>query len=169
MPDIQLYVGTYAKYNSGSIAGAWLDLESFTDKEDFYKACAELHKDEADPEYMFQDYEGFPEAYYDESSTPDALWAWLALSTEDRDLLAAYQEVTGPDCTIEQATEACRSTVCDSQEDYARESIEDSGVLSRLPEDLQGYFDYEAYARDMFLNGLSFVEYNNKGYVFDSY
>ena len=49
----RLYVGTYAKYNSGSLRGAWMSLEGH-DKESFYAACAELHKDEADPEYMFQ-------------------------------------------------------------------------------------------------------------------
>src|SRR5690349_16831915 len=54
----RVYVGTYAKYNNGSIAGAWLDLEDYADKDSFLAACAELHKDEDDPEFMFQDFEG---------------------------------------------------------------------------------------------------------------
>ena len=53
MTTPSIYVGTYAKYNNGSIFGAWLDLTEYDDAEDFYKACAELHKDEQDPEFMF--------------------------------------------------------------------------------------------------------------------
>ncbi|HMP91047.1 MAG TPA: antirestriction protein ArdA, partial [Kiritimatiellia bacterium] len=55
----RVYVGTYAKYNDGSIAGEWIDLEGH-DADSFRDACLELHKDEADPELMFQDFEGFP-------------------------------------------------------------------------------------------------------------
>ena len=54
---ISLYVGTYHKYNSGSIAGKWVDRTDFTDLTEFYEYCAELHSDEDDPEYMFQDFE----------------------------------------------------------------------------------------------------------------
>jgi len=56
----RIYVGTYAKYNSGSIAGKWLDLEDYSDKEAFLEACAELHKDEI-PENLrsYFDYEAY--------------------------------------------------------------------------------------------------------------
>jgi hypothetical protein len=37
--------------------------------------------------------------------------------------------------------------------DYAEEYIEDSGILSELPENLRYYFDTEAFARDMLLSG----------------
>ena len=50
-----------ASYNNGSLFGAWLDLSDYSDKEDFYEACRELHKDEEDAEYMFQDWENVPE------------------------------------------------------------------------------------------------------------
>lgn len=80
----RIYVGTYAKYNSGSIQGAWLDLEDFDDKESFLEACKELHADESDPELMFQDFEGFPKSMYSESSIPYALWDWLELDEDDR-------------------------------------------------------------------------------------
>ena len=59
--DPRVYVGTYGKYNNGSIKGAWLNLADYADKDAFYAACAELHKDESDPEFMFQDHEGIPE------------------------------------------------------------------------------------------------------------
>jgi len=62
-----LYVGTYSKYNNGSIVGQWMKLNDYSDAEEFLAACVELHKDEVDPEFMFQDYEGFPARFYSES------------------------------------------------------------------------------------------------------
>ena len=57
----RVYVGTYAKYNNGSIKGGWLDLANYATYQDFLKACKQLHKDEREPEYMIQDCENFPD------------------------------------------------------------------------------------------------------------
>lgn len=63
-----VYVGTYHKYNCGSIFGKWLDLTNYSDKYDFLEDCKELHSDEDDPEFMYQDFENFPDELYSESS-----------------------------------------------------------------------------------------------------
>ncbi len=34
----RIYVGTYAKYNVGNLAGDWLDLENYVDADGFYIA-----------------------------------------------------------------------------------------------------------------------------------
>jgi len=125
-----VYVGTYGKYNSGSINGKWLNLEDYASKEDFYEAAKELHKDEADPELMFQDFEGFPKRYYGESSLSDELWDWLELSEEDRELLEVYVDDTGDTkATIDQARDAFLGTY-DSEEDWAEEYLEEIGGLT---------------------------------------
>ena len=67
LSEASVYVGTYGKYNNGSLFGAWLDLSDYADKEEFYEACRELHKDEEDAEFMFQDYENIPENLISES------------------------------------------------------------------------------------------------------
>lgn len=54
---MKLYVGTYAKYNNGSIGGAWLDLDGFAGYDELVAACRQLHADESDPEFMVQDVE----------------------------------------------------------------------------------------------------------------
>ena len=43
LSEARVYVGTYGKYNNGSLFGAWLDLSDYADKEEFYEACRELH------------------------------------------------------------------------------------------------------------------------------
>jgi antirestriction protein len=52
-----IYCGTYAKYNNGSLYGKWLNLADYSDYDSLLTAMYELHSDEADPEFMFQDYE----------------------------------------------------------------------------------------------------------------
>ena len=57
------YVGTYGKYNAGSLYGKWLDLSDYATYQDFLKACKELHKNESDPEFMIQDWENLPDGF----------------------------------------------------------------------------------------------------------
>ena len=52
---IKIYVGTYAKYASGSIAGEWLALPMDDDK--LTEALKRIAGNEASPEYMIQDYQ----------------------------------------------------------------------------------------------------------------
>jgi antirestriction protein len=77
---IWVYVGTYHKYNCGSIEGRWLCLNDFLDEDQFLSACKELHKDEEDPELMYQDYEG-PKAFYSESRLDSKVWNSSRLMT----------------------------------------------------------------------------------------
>lgn len=83
-----LYVGTYAKYNNGSLGGGWVDVASFQNGADFIKFCTtELHKDERDPELMFQDYMNFPEYLYRECMSADSIdeiLQWYKEENEER-------------------------------------------------------------------------------------
>jgi antirestriction protein len=162
----RIYVGTYAKYNAGSIAGKWLDLEDYADKDAFLEACRELHKDESDPELMFQDFEGFPRSLYSESSINEAIWEWLELDEGDRELLAVYQEHIDESGDIETARESFLGKF-DSAEDWAAQFLDDTGMLSEVPESLRNYIDFEAYARDAGYNGMSFIRHDGDVWVFE--
>lgn len=161
----RIYVGTYAKYNAGSIAGAWLDLEDYADKDAFLSACRELHKDELDPELMFQDFEGFPRSMYSESSVSDDLWEWLKLDESDQELLAVYQDHIDQSGDIETARDSFLGKYT-SAEDWAAEYLEETGMLSEVPESLRNYIDFEAYARDAGYNGMSFIRHDGDVWVF---
>tara|TARA_R110000823_G_scaffold113408_1_gene235446 strand:+ start:549 stop:1094 length:546 start_codon:yes stop_codon:yes gene_type:complete len=71
---LRVYVGTYEKYNSGSIGGQWLNIKDYKSVDDFYKACKELHSNEYDPEFMFQDWEYIPNAFIGESHIDSKLF-----------------------------------------------------------------------------------------------
>lgn len=103
---MKLYVGTYAKYNRGSIAGKWLDLDKFKNGEEFLAACRKLHKDERDPELMFQDVETDPgadwqEGLYSESSIP---WDYWKLKAEAE--AEAARDADKPSAKAEKAEQA---------------------------------------------------------------
>jgi antirestriction protein len=87
----KIYVGTYAKYNSGSIEGEWLDLTDYSSYDEFMEACRELHKDEEDPELMFQDYENIPECFVDESWISENYWEYLEALEELGDKREAFE------------------------------------------------------------------------------
>ncbi|WP_258235762.1 antirestriction protein ArdA, partial [Klebsiella pneumoniae] len=50
----------------------------------------------------------------------------------------------------------------DSEEAFAVEFASDTGLLADVPETVALYFDYEAYARDLFLDSFTFID----GHVF---
>lgn len=137
----RIYVGTYAKYNAGSIAGQWLDLSDYADKDAFLAACAELHKDESDPEFMFQDMEGIPNGLASESSVEAELWDWLDLDESDKSILSMYREYYN-EGTIEEARDAYAGTA-NSEADFAQEQAEET---DSIPKDLPAWIviDWEA-------------------------
>ena len=155
------YIGTYEKYNNGSIAGAWIELEGFTDAEQFQAVCAELHRDEEDPEIMIQDFEGFPKRFYSESGLDDDLFEYLALDQDERDLLEAFLDA-GFDGDLSDAQDRLAGRY-DNDVDFVRELLEDSEDYLR---DLPHYIiiDWEATARNIMFDYTS-----ENGYYFNNY
>ncbi len=167
----RLYVGTYAKYNNGSIEGKWLDLEDYPDPESFLEACKQLHKDESDPELMFQDFEGFPKGMYSESCNSDDLqkiYEWLELDEDERELLGVYRDNIDEDGTLEDAQDAYSGTI-DTVDGWAEDYIESTGALESMPENLRYYFDYEKFARDAESGGTTFAHHNGQFWVFNNH
>lgn len=89
-----VYVGTYHKYNSGSLKGEWLDLDNYDSYAAFLDACNDLHADEDDPEFMFQDWETDWTGEINEAGVSPALWD-LPEDDYDTKYLWAAQQVTG--------------------------------------------------------------------------
>ena len=159
---MRIYVGTYAKYNDGNLFGKWLDLEDYADRDDFYEACAELHADEKDPEFMFQDWEGILSNMISESHVSPECWSLLdAYEKYDEDAVNAYCDCFGE--WNERDFNECYRGKYDSWEHMAEELLEETGELNLIPENLRYYFDYEKYANDLRISG-DFTEQD--GYYF---
>lgn len=152
---MKLYCGTYAKYNEGSLYGKWLDLDDYEGPEEFLQACLELHKDEADPELMFQDYEAeedWESSLYGESSMPSEYWEIkeaLESSNINGEILAAYIDCFGGEVsaeTIENAQDHYRGEYSSGAE-MLEEEAEECGDLETVPEPYRNYIDWEAMYR----------------------
>lgn len=167
--EAQIYVGTYAKYNEGSIFGKWLKLSDYSDKDEFYEACRELHKDEQDPELMFQDWEYIPSDLIGESWLADNIFEIIeAIDELDDDKKAAFEvwlNHGSHDIATKDITDLIRSFeddfqgAYDDEEDYAYEIVEQ---CYELPEFAKTYFDYAKFARDLFMGDY----WHEDGYVF---
>ena len=148
-----LYCGTYGKYNEGNLGGMWVHPSTFNDYEDFVNFCKAIHADEEYPELMYQDYENMPRSLYHESMceeefnkiaeycelcdeySVDAVEDFLEWSSSD-DLGRMHDAYVG---------------VYDSEEDFAEEIVSDCYDLEKTMGDLACYFDYEKFARDLFM------------------
>ena len=150
MTTPRIYVGTYAKYNNGSIQGEWLDLDDYTDKSDFIQACLELHDDEEDPELMFQDWENIPDLFISECSIDPDFWEYMN-SDRDEGAKAAYLWCFG-EWDESDFDERYRGEY-DSFTELAEQLLDETGDLEAIPENLRYYFDYEKYGRDLQLGG----------------
>ncbi|NDV46243.1 antirestriction protein ArdA [Paludibacter sp. 221] len=170
LQDARIYVGTYAKYNNGSIFGKWLDLSDYSDKEEFEEACCELHKDEEDPELMFQDWENIPSELISESWLSDDFFeirdAVDDLSEIEKEAFQVFLKIysfSWSDAVylIGKFINSFQGSY-NSKEDFAQELF-DECYLHEVPEKIRYYIDYEAFARDLFLDGYSY----GSGFVFN--
>ncbi|MDV4043685.1 antirestriction protein [Elizabethkingia anophelis] len=167
-----VYVGTYAKYNNNSIFGKWLKLSDYTDKKEFYAACHDLHKDEEDPEFMFQDFENIPNGLISESGMSDNIFevieAFENMEESQKQPFIIWCNNGHHSLSSEDINELIRDFEndyigeYDSEEDFARELIEKREDLSEFAKE---YFDYQAYAKDLFCGDYwsedSYIFYNS--------
>lgn len=161
----RIYVGTYAKYNDGRIDGKWLDCEDYSSHAEFIEACKELHKDEVDPELMFQDFEDFPKDFYNESSIDPRLWDFLALASYDQEIVNAWlSENSLSSCEDLQSIVDSFTGCYASWADYAEEITND---CNRVPDYLQSYIDWEKMGRDMSYESSGYVEYEGELWLFE--
>ena len=148
----RVYVGTYAKYNDGSIDGEWIDLSRFDTYDEFVDYCRELHKDEKDPEFMVQDYENFPRKWYHESGLPtesefDKINEYYLMDDTDKDAYEAYVNYTDND-DIDDFHEAYQGQF-NSASDFAYDLVDSLGWDGIGSDNIDMYFDYDAFGRDL--------------------
>jgi antirestriction protein len=158
-----VYVGTYKKYNEGSLAGAWMELADYESKDKFVEACKELHSDEEEPEFMYQDYNNIPDGMINENYIDPRIFGIIqcAKDMDDTEIEAffTFLDMYFVDYSYikdgEELVEKFRDKYAgkfDSEEAFATYMAE-----MKWPEELQTefgqYFDYEAYSRTLLTSG----------------
>jgi antirestriction protein len=177
----KIYVGTYGQYNNGSLFGKWFDLTDYADLKEFLQDCHEFHRNEFDPELMFQDWENIPDFLISECSVhKDAFAYFEARSEMDEETAEAFEIYCkqinywpSNGYELEDQIESFRESYqgffggCgkDATLEYTYQYVEDTGLLSGVPQALERYFNYEAFAKDLFLEGYS----EHEGHIFTDY
>ena len=160
---------TYHKYNEGRslTGGMWLDLYTFSSYEDFIAACRWLHRDESDPELMFLDMENYPAMWYSEScmgeDTFERILEYADLDSDEQEAFKAFLDVT---CDSDASFDDFRERYCgkwDSEREFAEHLCDELDMFHNVPESVSRFFDYEAFARELF---LSDYDMGDNGHVF---
>lgn len=154
--DAQIYVGTYKKYNEGSIFGKWMKLSDYSDKEEFYEACAKLHSDEEDAEFMFQDWENIPKGMISESWISESIFELISQvdDIKEFDAFMEFLDFTGYSLDKQDLGyllskfNDCYAGKYDSEVAFAEQYVDDCYSLSDF---VQTYFDYDKFAHDLFV------------------
>lgn len=150
--DIQIYVADLAAYNAGILHGCWLDATQGADGiwEEISQMLAQTPlKNEVAEEFAIHDYEGFGKLNLHEYTSIEKVAEYAEFIEEYGELGSALLA----EFDIEEAT----AMMCDrylgeyeSVVDYAEQLLDD---CYEIPAYLQGYIDYQKFARDLELGG----------------
>ena len=181
---MRIYASSLSDYNAGILHGAWFNLADYNDSEELYDAIkkqvlensptAKAEGLPAAEEFAIHDYDdAHPEGLGEYESLAylmdiqDCLNKCIDRGIDEEAFCAWWTEISGVHSSAD--FDSFEDVYCgkyDSKEDFAYDLIEQSGILDDVPETLFNYFDYEAYARDLFLDGYTMTE---DGYVFADY
>lgn len=154
--------------------GAWIDLDDITDTDDVLAILAEqglVPKDEdGEPEYggdlLVADVDGYlAKGFLSKHDTFDLdgykeCADWCESNGHDLEAAAAYISHFGS--WSQSSFEDGDQGKHDSEEAFAEQLVEDLGLLHSMPDNLRHYFDYEKFARDLFITDYVMED----GYVF---
>lgn len=163
---LRIYLTNLGKYNEGMLVGEWVDLP--VSEEELEKVFKRIGINDEYEEYFITDYEsdidGVKVGEYENIDDLNELAEALEdLDSEEENVLSVMLE---DGCTFEEALEKIKDRDymvyynCDSMEDVAYQVVEESGLLDGVPEKVARYFNYEAYGRDLEIEG-TFYQINN--------
>jgi antirestriction protein len=162
MSNPQVYVACLAAYNNGHLHGVWIDAAQ--DIDDLREAIQRVLDTSPIPdaeEWAIHDYNDMPNLG-EYPSLERVVQAAELVERYSLEAVEAYISHKGEDADLDDFECNYRGEF-KSEEDFAIQHVEDIGLLKGVPEAVSMYFDYEAYARDIFIN--DFFEEN--GHVFE--
>lgn len=152
---LRIFLTNLSRYVEGELVGVWLALPA--DPDVLAAAYAKIGTPE--DEYFITDYEsdfdGLTVGEYDNVNDLNEQAMTLA-GLDDYEIECINAMLSeGYDFAeaVENIDNCCVYYNCYDMEDVAREYADEVGLLDSIPENLQPYFDYEAFGRDMSFEG----------------
>ncbi len=164
----RIYAACLASYNNGDLYGAWVDCDQDAEginKE--IKAMLKLSPEEDAEEFAIHDFDNWQGIQLSEYENIDKVAELAALITKHGKAFAAHYNHYGAEATEETFD---NSYQCESESEtaFVRELWEENGRLREI-ENLgvsDHWIDWEAIARDEFVNSYYSEKVDNKVYVF---
>ena len=156
---LKIYLTNLGKYNEGILIGEWMELPCTEEGIEAVKHRIGIN--EQYEEWFITDYDtdiqGLKIGEYDNIDDLNELAKTLeGLDETDRKAVEAMlKEGFAFEEAIEKAQDGDYIIYfnCSNMEDVARKYAEETGLLNSIPENLQYYFDFEAFGRDMSFEG----------------
>lgn len=158
---IKVAITNLAAYNEGDLIYKWLELPAT--QEEIENAYQAVKRSELDEEFFISDYEtcitGLKIGEYESIEKLNELAEqFQELDEYDRLIFEAYVNYTDFEEVLEKLNnnelEGCVYYDCDNMTDVAYQVVEETGLLESMPEHLHYYFDFEAYGRDLDMEGI---------------
>ena len=160
----RIYVACLASYNNGYHHGAWLDVND--ELEDSIQAILKSSPIANAEEWAIHDHEGLGNV--GEYEGLDTLIPKAAFIAEHSDLgIALLEEFCGDLEDAEQCMENYNG--CFKSEVAFAEYIFEECHANAIPDNLLFYFDFELFARDLFINDYRSVNVNGECHVFNQF
>jgi antirestriction protein len=158
-----IYVACLAAYNAGTLHGKW--IPGAQDADSLHTEVRELLKQSPEPlaeEWAIHDYEGFGDIRIHEYESLSEVSRLALLIETHGEAFAAYAAHVGTESATEESFLDAYRGHWDSELAYAQDLF-DELYAHELPEHIRFYIDYEAFSRDLFLDGHSSVRSSDFG------
>ena len=160
----RIYVACLTSYNAGRLVGEWIDA---TLPEDELITAVQQMLAGRGEEWAIHDHEGFCGAKVGEYMSLSEVSELAAFIVKHGSAGAAWLNYFGEEPDDDKFADSYRGTYRDA-ETWAEEYLEETGMLSSVPENLRCYFDMEKFARDCNYSGdVTFVDCDEGVHVFD--
>lgn len=148
MTDLEprIYVASLADYNAGRLHGRWIDAAQDADEIHREIQAMLAESPEHGEEWAIHDYEGFAGSHLSEYEDIERIAKLAAALSKPGPAFAFVLNGDDPD-----RFEDAYVGEADSEQEYAEELFNDL-FLADVPENVRAYIDYDAFARDLFIN-----------------
>lgn len=151
--EMQIYIANLDKYNEGELIGDW-----FSPPIDFDTVKDRIGLNDEYEEYAIHDYE-LPFSI-DEYTSISEINRKCELVTE-LESYAFFENISSIlnywfndlEELVEHKDDIICHSDCSNMSDVARNYIEESGTFSDIPNNLKNYIDYQAFGRDLEIEG----------------
>ena len=155
---LRIYLTNLGKYNEGELLGEWVELP--VSQDELKEVFKRIGINEQYEEYFITDYECdfYEVGEYENLDTLNEIAEKLnELEEEESTVAKALMSECG--YTLDEAIEKVNNgdyriySECNDMTDVAYEVVEECGYLNNVPENVARYFDYEAFGRDVGIEG----------------